>query len=727
MGILFSKSPSAFSQNLNWVKQISGTGTDYIKSMVKDGSGNLYVCGSFTGSIDFGNGISIGPSFGTDIWFGKYTSTGNLIWAYALIGGDDDEALDIAIDNANNIYIAGYYGTQSPLDFDPGNGTTVIQQNGAFTAKYSSNGIFQWVRPIIGAGKSVNYAIASDGNGNIFISGRFAIYPGFNYDFKTGTGAYNPNPGTILNSTYGRMYIARYNTNGSVSWAKNFGGEFADPYDLALDASNNLHITGLFTGSNVDFNAGSGQNPITSNNGSAFIVKYNSSGTFTWVRQITGQNGDIGQSVGVDASANVYITGKISSNGGNIFLAKYNSSGTQQVIKSIGGSNGDIGQTLLVDGGNLYLAGYFNGTDVEFNPDGPSTRLTSSGSFHNFFYGKYALSNLNCLWARTIDFNLVGDYQINGARTVNNTLVLAGNIRGSGDFNSCGTSSTFSATTLDGFFVGYNASNNPLQITGPSVVCKPIDGPTTYTIVNAPLGTTVTWSTSPNNLLSPSTATGNSFTTIPFNSSVAGFVTITATVSGICGSSVSRTVWLGEPAINYQPPGQNPCLENPYYYTSSIEGASYTWTVDNPNVWFTTPNGYSSSTVISIDPEYFTISLTISAGNCSYTVSLPGQLSPGLYCQCFYDPFQCPGQGGGGMGFTVYPNPSSEELILSIDDKNLVSEYEFEIYNQYGYLIKNIKSTEKSLSIDVRDFKKGNYIIHFVTKDKREMGRFLVE
>ncbi len=492
MGILFSKSPSAFSQNLNWVKQISGTGSDYIKSMVRDGNGNLYVCGSFTGTIDFGNGINVGPSFGTDIWFGKYTSNGTLIWAHALIGGDDDEALDIAIDNASNIYITGYYGTQNPLDFDPDpRKSTTISQNGAFTAKYSTNGIFQWVRPIIGFGKSVNYAIASDGAGNIFISGRFATYPGVNYDFKTGTGAYNSNPGTIVNSSNGRMYMARYNSNGVVSWAINTGGEWAETYDLALDASNNLHITGYFSGSNVDFNAGPGQNPLSSNNGSAFILKYNSSGNFSWVRQINGQTGDEGRSIGIDGSNNVYVTGKVNTNGGNIFLAKYNSSGTQQVIKSIGGSNADIGQTLLIDGGNLYLMGYFNGTNVDFNPPNNDRLLTSSGSFHNFFYGKYALSNLDCEWARNIDFNIAGDYQINGARIVNNILVLAGNTEGSGDFNSCGTSSAFSANTLDAFFIGYNASNIPLAISGPSVVCKPSDGTTTYTILNAPPGTSI--------------------------------------------------------------------------------------------------------------------------------------------------------------------------------------------------------------------------------------------
>lgn len=79
------------------------------------------------------------------------------------------------------------------------------------------------------------------------------------------------------------------------------------------------------------------------------------------------------------------------------------------------------------------------------------------------------------------------------------------------------------------------------------------------------------------------------------------------------------------------------------------------------------------------------------------------------------------------MGFSIYPNPTAEELTLTINDKSLITEYEFEIYDQYGYLVKKVKGSEKSLSIDVRGLKKGNYIIHLVTKDLHEMGRFLIE
>ncbi|MBX2965160.1 MAG: SBBP repeat-containing protein [Cyclobacteriaceae bacterium] len=72
--------PTAVSQDFNWIKQISGTGPDYLEDMVTDANGNIYATGFFGGGtidLDPGPGVtSFGPANGTDIWLAKYTSTG---------------------------------------------------------------------------------------------------------------------------------------------------------------------------------------------------------------------------------------------------------------------------------------------------------------------------------------------------------------------------------------------------------------------------------------------------------------------------------------------------------------------------------------------------------------------------------------------------------------------------------------------------------------------------
>ena len=67
-------------------------------------------------------------------------------------------------------------------------------------------------------------------------------------------------------------------------------------------------------------------------------VKYNSSGTKQWTKQLGTSSWDEGYGVTVDSSDNIYVTGytfrgldgNTYSGGGDIFLVKYNSSGTKQ-------------------------------------------------------------------------------------------------------------------------------------------------------------------------------------------------------------------------------------------------------------------------------------------------------------------------------------------------------------------------------------------------------------
>ena len=89
-------------------------------------------------------------------------------------------------------------------------------------------------------------------------------------------------------------------------------------------------MTGVTWG-NLDGNTNSGRNDI-------FLVKYNSSGTKQWTKQLGTSSDDEGNGVSTDSSGNIYVTGWTkggldgNTNSGeyDIFLVKYNSSGTKQ-------------------------------------------------------------------------------------------------------------------------------------------------------------------------------------------------------------------------------------------------------------------------------------------------------------------------------------------------------------------------------------------------------------
>ena len=99
---------------------------------------------------------------------------------------------------------------------------------------------------------------------------------------------------------------------------------------ITSDSSGNIFVTGQTWGG-LDGNTNSGGTDI-------FLVKYNSTGTKQWTKQLGTSISEWGQDVTSDSSGNIYVTGSteggldgnINSGSYDIFLVKYNSSGTKQ-------------------------------------------------------------------------------------------------------------------------------------------------------------------------------------------------------------------------------------------------------------------------------------------------------------------------------------------------------------------------------------------------------------
>ncbi len=213
------------------------------------------------------------------------------------------------------------------------------------------------------------------------------------------TGSFENNPitfDTVTVSNAGSYdgYIVKYDPSGNVLWAKNVGGASDDRgWAIATDDSGYVYAVGSFMGSAVTV-GGSALN----NQGGAdvYVVKYDSSGNVVWARSEGGSTEDRPYSVVVDHLGNVDIAGyTIFSGSKNIYLLKFDALGNVKWSKNIGGSADEEATSIAVDTqNNIYVTGYFASSSVSFD----TITVSNSGGF-DIFLAKYDTAG-NVNWVK---------------------------------------------------------------------------------------------------------------------------------------------------------------------------------------------------------------------------------------------------------------------------------------------------------------------------------------
>ena len=249
----------------------------------------------------------------------------------------------------------------------------------------AQNPPFVWAFSAGGDSLGIGYGVAVDRLGNSHVVG----------GFTSSQAAF----GSVVLTNAGSVgiFIAKYDGAGSFLWARQAGGSASDEARaIAVDASGNSYVTGLFTSPSATFGG------ITlTNHGSfdVFVAKYDNTGNVLWAKGVGDSDNDEGLAIAVDKAGNSYVTGVFAgSPGGGIwdmFIAKYDSAGTLLWFKRAGGAGDDRGNGIALDGnGNIYVVGAFASPTLTFE----STTLTNAGSF-SAYLAKYDSAG-NFLWVR---------------------------------------------------------------------------------------------------------------------------------------------------------------------------------------------------------------------------------------------------------------------------------------------------------------------------------------
>ncbi len=314
-----------------WGKLIGNNMNIYVYDNAVDTNGNVYLTGEYSGTVDFDPGTgtfnqTATASGGRDIFILKLDASGAFSWVKTYGGTGIDFGSRISIDNNNNVYVGGRF--QNTVTFT---GFGSFSSNGGydgFLLKIDALGTLEWVLDLSGGGTEGFLGITTDNLGNVYTTGFFntasATLGGFNSTWTTLTRS-----GSSANYDF---FVAKYNTNGEIIWSNKTGAGYDEiPYGITLTDDNKVVTAGTFVGTSVDFNPGAASTLLYSNSNSystGFIQVLNASdGTFSWARSLGSASNDGIYDVAT-ANNNIYVTGYFS--------------GTQADFNTTGSGGGDV-------------------------------------------------------------------------------------------------------------------------------------------------------------------------------------------------------------------------------------------------------------------------------------------------------------------------------------------------------------------------------------------------
>jgi hypothetical protein len=314
--------------NCLWTKHAGGTGEDTPTGMAIDSLGNCFVTGYFASpTISFG--IHTLTNTGViDLFIAKYAPDGTELWAKSASGSSNELSKSVAVDKFGNSYITGDFISDS-ISFD-GLILTKIGNQDMFVAKYAPNGTVLWARQSDGTLDTHGNSIAVDALANCYVAGSFSS----NVTFDTTTLTSN---GTL------DILLVKYATDGTVQWAKSAGGTVEDAAtSVATDMLGYCYLAGYFKSASVSIgtypltNNGSGFQDI-------FVAEYNSAGSVVWAKSVGGLTNDYPNDIQPDLSRDILIAGSLGSTSITIGDTTLYNAGTTNILVAKSGNTAATG------------------------------------------------------------------------------------------------------------------------------------------------------------------------------------------------------------------------------------------------------------------------------------------------------------------------------------------------------------------------------------------------
>lgn len=358
---------------------IGGSGNDSGSDIAIDSSGNAFITGTASSGFPVVAPIQNRVGGDTDAFIAKINPAGSALVYSTFLGGRlNDSGSDIAIDASGSAYVTGTTtSTNFPL-LNPIQGSNAGSDD-AFVTKVNAAGTALVYSTYLGGINSDSgFGVAVDSLGNAHVTGTT-----FSPNFPTANAFQPARAGgweafvTKLNATGNAFVYSTYVGGSIVADLFDFG---EDGQAIAVDGDGNAYVTGQTT--TVDFPTFNARQSFYAGGFTdAWVGKFSPSGSRIFVSYLGSTGSDHGDSVAVDPSGNIFVTGVTGSSGSSFptvnaiqstsagsndgFVTKMSPDGLTLLYSTyIGGTNSDLARAIAVDSnGNAYVAGSTSSTN----------------------------------------------------------------------------------------------------------------------------------------------------------------------------------------------------------------------------------------------------------------------------------------------------------------------------------------------------------------------------
>ena len=394
---------------LAWAKRAGGASGDWGNAITTRSDDSTVVTGAFRESCTFGPGepnqTVLTPAGGYDIFIARYNPDGTLAWAKRAGGASTELGNGITTLSDNSTVIIGDF--RDSVTFGPGEtNQTILTSTGdldIFIALYNPDGTLAWAKRAGGAYSSdYGNGITALSDNTIVVTGMFEVSGTFGPD--------EPNQTILTAERWKDIFIARYNPDGTLVWAKRAGGaKFDGGNGITTLSDNSTVMIGDFTES-ATFGPGEPNQTILTSAGGRdiFIARYNPDGTLAWAKRSGGPAEYYNEGIEITTLSDnsTVVTGRFTNSAtfgpgepnetvltsvgdSNIFIARYNPDGTLEWAKCAGSSSEDCGYAITTLSDNsIVVTGSFE-RSATFGPGEPNQTVLTSNGNNDFFIARF--------------------------------------------------------------------------------------------------------------------------------------------------------------------------------------------------------------------------------------------------------------------------------------------------------------------------------------------------